>query len=68
MKDIILKALFWGAAMMIGLAALDLLRGDAINWFIVIAGGVVFFGFKLVLGTAEARRAKNAKNTEKDNW
>lgn len=66
MKDILKKALLWGGAMMLGLIALDLLRGDAINWFIVIAGGVVFFVFKLMLGLAEARRGQAQRRDGND--
>lgn len=53
--------------MMGGLVALDLLRGDSVNWTIVLIGGAVFFGFKLLSGLATARTVSYRKAAEEEN-
>ena len=54
-KEIFLKALLWGAGMFAGLVALDLLRGDSVNWFISTFAAVVIMGFRFLMLTSQER-------------
>ena len=57
-KEILLQALLWGAGMFAGLVALDLLRGNSVNWFIATFAAVVITGFRFLMLTSQERAKK----------
>ena len=57
-KEILLQALLWGAGMFAGLVALDLLRGNSINWFIAGFAAVVIMGFRALMLISQEKAKK----------
>jgi len=41
MKSNIIKAIFWGISIMIGLVIVDLIKGNEINFLLAVFGGLV---------------------------